>query len=152
MDLHGLSGLKACLSKAGLAEGTNSATIKIAAPNGAGIDYAINGILYHKADADNIAMTALTAQAADTVCMYAVQINSSGTVSLKKGDEVLTVDLGVNGSAQIPTLDASTCLIGAIKVATVAVTFTSGTTDLSASGITATYFDYATFPSRPVAS
>ena len=46
-----------CLSKAGLAEGTNAATIKTAAPNGAGIDYAIEGILYHKADGDNVAMT-----------------------------------------------------------------------------------------------
>lgn len=152
MDILTLAGITCCMSKAGLAEGTNSATIKIAAPNGAGIDYAIQGVLYHKADTDNIAMTALTAQAANTTCMYAVQIDTSGTVSLKKGDEVLTADLGVNGSAQIPMPDTGQCMIGAIKVATGAVTFTSGTTDLSAASITATYYDYAAPPSRPQAS
>ena len=38
-----------CLSKAGLVKGSTS-TISIAAPNGAGVDFAIGGLLYHKAD------------------------------------------------------------------------------------------------------
>lgn len=127
--------------KAGLAEGTNAATIKTNAPNGAGIDFAIKGIGYHKADTDNIAMTALALQAADTNCMYGVMIDSSGTVSLTKGNEVLTTKLGLSDSLQAPPITDNTCPIGFMKIATVAVTFTSGTTDLSASGVTATFYD-----------
>lgn len=147
-------GRTACLSSAGLAEGTNAATIKTAAPNGAGTDFAIDGIAYHKADTDNIAVTAHAAQAADTKCLYLVQIDSAGTVSTKKGDEVLTVDL-TNGKTALhwPTPDADKCAIGAYKVATVAVTFTNGTTDHSAAGVTVTYYNFgAGMPQAPLTS
>ena len=33
-----------CVTKAGLAEGTNTATLKMAAPNGLGVEYAIGGL------------------------------------------------------------------------------------------------------------
>ena len=143
-SLLNMAGQTACFAKAGLAEGTNAATIKTAAPNGAGTDYSIAGIGYHKADTDNIAVTAHAAQAADTKCLYLVQIDSAGTVSTKKGDEVLTTDLTAgNKVLHWPKPDDSKCPIGAYKVATVAVTYTNGTTDLSAAGITATYYDFA---------
>ena len=86
-------GVTAAFAKSGLAEGTNSGTIKIAAPNGAGVDFAIKGIAYHKADTDNIAVTAHAAQAVLTKCLYLVQIDKDGTVSTKKGNEELTADL-----------------------------------------------------------
>lgn len=138
------SGKTACYSSAGLAEGTNSATIKTAAPNGAGIDFAIDGLAYHKADTDNIAMTALAAQAALTKCLYLVQINSSGTVSLKKGTEVLTADLTAGTKVlHWPEPDDDNCPIGAVKVQCAnAATFTSGTTDLSATDVTATFYNF----------
>ena len=82
-----------CLSKAGLAEGTNANTIKTAAPNGAGVDYVINGVLYHLTDADNIAMTALAQQAELTTCIYLVCVNAAGDVSIVKGTEVTTADI-----------------------------------------------------------
>jgi len=144
----------ACFSRAGLAEGTNANTIQIAAPNGAGIDYSIDGIGYHKADTDNIAMTALAQQADLTTCLYLVQIDSGGTVSLVKGDEVLTADL-TNGKTALhwPRPDASKCPIGAIKVATSGTTFTSGTTDLGAAGITDSYYDFlGAMPVAPLTS
>lgn len=148
-------GATQCYSKAGLAEGTNAATIKINAPNGAGIDYAIDGTAYHKADTDNLAMTPLAQQAVSTKCLYLVQIDSGGTVSLKKGDEVATADLTA-GVAVLnwPLPDDDNCPIGAVKVATSAsATFTSGTTDLSAAGITATYYDFAGgMPAAPLTS
>lgn len=138
-------GATACFAKAGLAEGTNANTIKINAPNGAGIDYAINGIAYHKADTDNLAMTALSVQAVSTKCLYLVQIDSSGTVSMKKGTEVATADLTAGVAVlQWPVPDASKCPIGGVKIETDASnTFTSGTTDLSATGITDTWYDFA---------
>lgn len=137
-------GVTACHSKAGLAEGTNSATIKIVAPNGAGIDFSIAGIGYHKADTDDIAMTALAAQAALTTCLYLVQIDSDGAVSLKKGDEQLNASLSAGTVGLFwPSPDAGKCPIGGIKVKCAnAATFTSGTTDLGASDVTDTYYDF----------
>lgn len=140
-----------CLSKAGLAEGANDATIKQVAPNGAGIDYAIDGLQYHKADGDNIAITALAQQAALTTCLYGIQINAAGTYSMKKGDEVLTADLTAGTAVlEYPVPDANNCMVGYLKIATAAATtYTNGTTDMSAAGITATFYDCMLPPARP---
>jgi aminoglycoside phosphotransferase len=149
------AGFTACFSRAGLGEGTNAGTIVIAAPNGAGIDFAIHGIAYHKADTDNISVTAHSAQAVSTKCLYLVQINSAGTVSTKKGDEVATTDLTAGIKAlQWPKPDADCCPIGGYKVETDAsTTFTNGTTDLGAAGITDTYYNFAGgMPSKPLTS
>ncbi len=143
-----------CLSKAGLAEGTNVATFKTAAPNGAGIDYCIDGLLYHKADGDNIAMNALATQAALTTCLYLVQINSAGNFTLKKGDEVLNADLSAgNAVLHWPLPDASNAAVSYIKIALAnAATFTCGTTDLGAADVTDTYYDVFAPPVRPLTS
>lgn len=129
----------ACLSKAGLAEGLNPATIKTAAPNGAGTDFCIDGILYHKADTDNIAMTAAAQQAANTTAFYTVSINSSGTVKVTKGKD---------GKLSWPAVPADEAPLGGFKVVlSGGATFTSGTTDLSAAGVTATFTDFSVVPS-----
>lgn len=148
-------GATECFSRAGLAEGTNAGTILTAAPNGAGIDYAIDGLAYHKADTDNIALTAGAQQAVATKCLYLVQIDSAGTVSSKKGTEVLTADLTAGKTAlHWPEPDDGKCPIGAIKVETDgSTTFTAGTTDLGAAGITDTYYNFAGgMPSQPLTS
>ena len=143
-----------CWSKAGLAEGSNANTIKTAAPNGAGTDFSIDGILYHKADTDNIAMTALPVQAAVTKCLYCVQIDADGAVSLKKGTEVLTADLTAGKDVlHWPLPDAGKCALGFIKVETQSTaTFTSGTTDLGAANIVDTYYDTFAVPAAPLTS
>lgn len=148
------SGATGCMSKAGLAEGTNPATIRIAAPNGAGVDFAIDGLCYHRADADNIAVSAHNQQAVSTTCLYLVQVDGSGTVSTKKGEERLTASLGDNMSVQWPMPDADKCPMGAYKIATNDSTpFTNGTTDIGAAGITATFYDFAlAMPNAPVVS
>lgn len=124
-----------CLSTPGLAEGTNANTIKTTVL----ANYNIGGRLYSKAITDNIAMNALAQQAALKDCMYLVLIDSAGAVSLVKGAEV------ANGAgAYLPSNPSplTKAVIGAIKVATAAATtFTSGSTDLSAAGITATYYN-----------
>lgn len=150
MNLYALSGFIGCLSKAGLKEGSSSATIQIAAPNGAGIDYAINGKAYHKADTDNISVTAHTQQADDTTCLYLVEIDSDGTVSTQKGKEVTTTDLAQSDSLQWPTPDDDKCPIGGYKVTCDGSAFTNGTTDHSAANITVNYIDFAVgIPGRP---
>lgn len=148
-------GATECYSKAGLAEGTNANTIKTNAPNGAGTDYAINGFAYHKADTDNIAVTAHAQQAALTKCIYLVQINSAGTVSTKKGTEELTADLTAGKRVlHWPEPDADCCAIGAYKVALAnAATYTNGSTDHSATDVTVTYYDFAGgLPVEPLTS
>lgn len=150
-----MRGATACFSAAGLAEGTSAATLKIAAPNGAGIDYAIDGIAYHKADTDNIAMTSHPTQAVLTRCLYLVQIDAAGTVSTKKGEEVLAADLVAGRTVlQWPRPDPGKCPVGGLKVALASsATFTAGVTDFSASNVTVTAYDFAAgMPSAPLAA
>lgn len=153
-DLPTQRGATEAFSKAGLAEGTGAATILIGAPNGAGVDFAINGLCYHKADTDNIALTAAPLQADLTKCLYLIQIDSAGVVSSKKGVEVLTAELdGQRAVLHWPEPDANKCPLGAIKVQTSGATFTAGTTDLGAAGITDTYYDFVGgMPHAPLTS
>lgn len=117
---------------ANIAEGTNAATIKIQNA----IRYNLWGTYYDKAVTDSIAMTACAAQAAERYCFYLVSINAAGTVTVTKGTETTT------DTCVLPDTPANEKAIGAIKILTAAATtFTSGTTDLSAAGITDTYYD-----------
>jgi len=137
-------GIRCCYAPANIYEGSNAGTIKITDA----IVYTIGGLSYAKAATDNIAMTAAVAQAALTSCVYLVTINAAGTVATVKSNVVLTADL-VAGDAIIewPTPADGYAVIGAILVQTAAATtFTAGTTDLGASGITDKYVSLATLP------
>lgn len=154
-QLGGARGATECYSSAGLGEGTGANTILIAAPNGAGVDFAIDGLAYHKADTDNIAITAAAVQAVATKCIYLIQIDSAGTVSTVKGDAVLTADLTAGTKVlHWPLPAANRCPIGAVKVETNgSTTFTAATTDLGAAGVTDTYYNFAGgMPSAPLTS
>lgn len=118
------------LSSAGLAEGTNVATIKVVTA----FDYVCDGITYTKAITDNIAMTVCDEQAVSKACMYLVSINKTGTVQMTKGTEVATTIV-----PELPSCPSGFAPVASIKIVTDGVTtFTSGTTDLSAAGITKT--------------
>lgn len=147
-----IKGFTGTFGSAGLAEGTNANTFKIDTAE-AGVMYAINGLAYHKADTDNIAFTTHAAQAALTTCVYLVQIDSGGTISTKKGNEELNADLAAGKVAlHFPEPDADRCALGAIKVKCEnAATFTAGSTDLGASDVTDTYYNFALGgPARPL--
>jgi hypothetical protein len=160
MTLDSIFGLTACMAKAGLAEGTNAGTIKIVAPNGAGVDYAINGIAYHKADTDNLALASYdttddpvsTVPVSSTV-LFLVLLDASGNVKIRQGTDVLTASLTAGEvSLDLPSVPDGYCAIGAIKVVTSAsATFLAGTTDLGAAGITDTYYDLASPPASSLA-
>lgn len=143
-----------CLSKAGLAIGTNTTGLDIAAPNGAGVDYAIKGVLYHKADTTSISMTADDAQVADSTALYLACLSVAGTLTTVKSDDVLTADLAAGtDQLQFPAVDDDVCPIGYLRVACAGVTtFTAGTTVLSAAGITDTYVDLFAVPVGPLTS
>ncbi|MBZ0158400.1 MAG: hypothetical protein K8I29_19555 [Alphaproteobacteria bacterium] len=125
--------LNRCFGAAGLAEGTNAATIKTANA----VTYCINGKVYSKAGTDNIAITAAAAQSAETFCKYLVSINAGGTVTVTKGEEAAT-----SAAALLPELPADSAPLGYFEIETAAATtYTAGTTDNGAAGITDTYVD-----------
>lgn len=134
-----------CYTTGVLAEGTNAGTIKTTAT----LAFSIDGLMYSKAATDNIAMTAAAVQAALTDCAYLVCIDSGGTVSTVKGTAVAN-----GGTLVVPApVSAATCPFGYIKVALAnAATFTAGTTDLSASDVTATYFQLGVLPATTTGS
>lgn len=152
-----------CFSKAGLAEGTAAATIKIAAPNGAGVDYSIDGVMYHYADEVSLLLTANTVQALLTSCLYLLTLNSTSEAdgtsggTLVKGKEVLTADV-TSGKRSLewpqPSL-VTECPIGAFRVDVTTILFTSGTTDIATiTGGTGsvTYYDLFAIPDTPLTS
>jgi hypothetical protein len=147
-------GLTACLCKAGLALGDGAKTgTATAAPNGAGVDYCIKGIVYHLADAaDNIPLTAAPAQGLLTSCLYAICIDADGTRLSVQGNPVLTADM-VAGAAVLdwPLAPADYCVLGYVRVDTASTAnFTPGTTALDAANVTETYIDVFTPPIEPL--
>jgi len=122
-----------CLVTGDTIEGTNANTIQIQTE----IEYLIDNQIYTKAVTDNIAMTAAALQADSTYCMYLCSIDTSGSVTITKGTELGT------DTAVLPACPASECSFAAFKIATSGATFTSGTTDLGAGGITDTFYDLA---------
>ena len=147
-DILANSGFTGCTTKAGLGIAGTADRVKITAPNGAGIDYAIHGIAYHAADADNIDVPVPVntdisgVQAVDTWCLYTLQLDSSGTMTAVKGPDVLTTDMTAGRGITWPSPTADRCPIGGVKIVTVAVTFTLATTNFSASGVTETWYDF----------
>jgi len=151
------NGFTGMLSKAGLQIGDGAKTgFGTAAPNGAGLEFGIDGLAYHKAEAaTDVPLTAAAVQGLLSTCLYLVCINSSGTYSTVKGTEQLTADL-TNGTKVLdwPTVPAGLCPVGAVKVVTAgSATFTAGTTELDAASVTSTYYDFAAgMPTAPLAS
>ena len=141
-----------CLSKAGLISA--DAAMDIVAPNGAGVDFAINGVLYHAADQTDTAITAATAQAALTTCIYLITLTTAGVMASVKGTEVLTADIASGKSVLTWPMPAEdTCPIAAFKVVcATGYTFTAGTTQVDATGITTTFCDLMFIPDQPVTS
>jgi hypothetical protein len=143
-----------CLSKAGLKLGDGAKTgVAIAADNGAGIDFVIDGIFYHKADSNtNLPLTAAAAQALLTTCLYLIQVDANLAVTSVKGREVLNAKLA-DGSDVLewPKPAAGKCPIGAVKiVCTSTATFTAGTTALDAANVAETYYDLMAVPANPL--
>lgn len=143
--LHG----NACLGKVILAEGTNANTFKTTTNT---VFFAVKGAIYTKAPADNLTFSSgHTAVGPSKTCIFAVCFNAAGTVSTVQGEILTTADI-VAGTVDPPAVtDDSLCVVGYIKVATDgSTTFTPGSTDLGASGVTDTYYDVMIPPLRGV--
>ena len=127
------------LTAAGVAEGTNANTFKTTNT----LTYTSNGVFKSKAATDNLTFTAGTALGNSQACLFGVWITSGGTISTTQGPIVAAGD-----PCPVPSqTTAGTTLVGLIKVTTSsAATFTPGSTDLSASGVTGAYFDCMDMP------
>lgn len=160
-------GLTIALNSGALAEGTNANTIQIAAA----INYTIDSRFYSKAITDNIAISysgpsvyqaaaggvqavngGFTGGVNGSTRLYGIFLNASGTVSILPGPIVDTAELAAGRVAlQFPDAPAGLCGIGALRIAVTAGTaFTPGGTDLSASGVTATFYNLADMPANPL--
>lgn len=137
-----------CFTSAALAEGTGANTIKTTVA----LTYTIDGVFYSKAITDNIAMTALPIQAVATTAYYGIWINTAGTVTMTKLSEWLTTDIAAGNKVLQGTLPVKgLCLFGIMKVVTNgSTTYTNGSVDLSAAGVTATFQNYSAPPAAPL--
>ncbi len=155
------------LNSGGLAEGTNANTIQIATA----INYVIDGQFYNKAITDNIAISysgptvyqaaaggvggmngGFTGGVNGSTRLYLICLSTAGAVSIVPGPIVDSVELAAGRVAlQYPDAPIGVCPIGALRVALTANTaFTPGATDLSASGVTDTFYNLATVPANPL--
>lgn len=138
-NLEGANGGYLSLTAAGLAEGTNANTFKTTNT----LAYTADGVFKSKNATDNIAFSSgATVVPASSACLFAVWINAAGTVSTTQGPIVASTD-----ECPVPTTVSGVTLVGLIKVVTDgSTTFTAGSTDLGASGITDTYYDCSVMP------
>lgn len=129
----------ASLTAAGLAEGTDANTFKTVNT----LAFTNNGVFKSKAATDNLTFSTGTALANSQACLFAVWINASGTVTTTQGPIVASGD-----PCPVPTqATANVTLVGLIKVTTSSsATFTPGSTDLSATGITDVFYDCMVMP------
>lgn len=141
-----------CMSKAGLAIGTTPEELAFSAPNGAGVDYCINGYSHYLISDVTVAMSAMAVQADETSCLYLVLLDSSHNLTTVKGKERLTADITSNKYVlEWPQPTEDTCPIGAFRVDNDGQTYTGATTALTPSGtITVTYYDFFAVPSAPL--
>lgn len=160
-------GLTVNLAAAGLAEGTNANTIQTAN----NITYTIDGKFYAKSATDNIAISysgpsvyqaaaggvqavngSFTGAVGGSTRLYLIALDASGAASIVPGAIVNTAELTAGRVAlQFPDAPKGVCPIGALRVAlTAGTTFAPGSTDLSASGVTATFIDLADVPASPL--
>lgn len=112
------------------------------------ISYCVDGQIYELAPTDNITFTDVTVQPVSTTAFYAVAVDAAGTPVIYNGTPVLTAKITAGtDKAQFPEVPLTHTVIGGVKVVTDSThTFTPGTTELSAAGITDTYFNFSCIP------
>lgn len=161
------SGLTMALNSGALAEGTAANTIGIAVA----INYVIDGRFYSKAITDDIAISysgpavyqaaaggvqnvngSFTGGVNGSTRIYGIYLNTAGAVSILPGPIVDSAELAAGRVAlNWPDVPVGVCPIGGLRIAlTAGTTFTPGSTDLSAAGVTDTFYNLADMPANPL--
>ena len=134
-----IDSLNTCaLGSAGLAAGSTS-TLSTAVA----FHYKINGQVYYKAAATNVAPTALAAQANGTTAYYLVCVNAAGTTTLVAPPAARTGSPATT-NLLLGALPAGFAPIGIAKVVATAA-FTWGTTSL---GTQVTFANICNYPAN----
>lgn len=155
------------MNSGALAEGTDANTIQIAAA----VNYLIDGRFYSKAITNNVAISysgptvyqaaaggiqavngGFTGGVNGSTRIYGIFLDAAGAVSILPGPIVDNVELAAGRIAlHWPDAPAGVCPIGGLRIAlTAGTTFTPGGTDLSASGVTDTFYNLAGMPANPL--
>lgn len=100
-----------------------------------GANYFIKDQIFYKAATDNIVVSALAAQPDATTRYYLIQIDATGAVSVLAGN-----------ARRVPTPSTGNAALAVMKVVTNGATFTPGTTDLNAAGVTTTFANLYRWP------
>jgi hypothetical protein len=161
------AGFTAGLSSGGWAEGTNANTIQ----NASTVTFVIDGRFYSKSATDNIAISysgptvyqaaaggiqavngGFTGGVNGSTRNYLICLDTSGAVSIVPGPIVDSAELAAGRVAlMFPDSPNGVCPVAALRIAlTAGTTFTPGSTDLSASGVTDTFYNLATVPANPL--
>ena len=160
-------GFTAALASGALAAGTTTGTIKTTVA----VPYALDGRFYSKAITDNIAISysgptvyqavAGGVQAVNgnfsggvngSTRIYGLFLDASGNVSVLPGKIVDSAELAAGRAAlEYPDAPVGVCPFGALRVAlTAGTSFVLGTTGLSATGVTSTFYNLADTPANPL--
>jgi len=148
---NGIRGGTCCLGNPALAV---DASAKADAETYADFPYAINGLVYTFSSGDGDVQLDDNTVTAGYTALFLVCVDSSGTVTVVKGDEVDNDDITAgNAVLEWPEPTEDTCPIGALKIKNASSSvFTGGTTAQDASGITTTYYNFFTIPEAPLTS
>lgn len=163
-NLQGANGLSIAFNSGALARATTASLVK----STVAIAYCLAGkFVTSKAITDNIPFTIepnsgivptapnsfKTLQAGES-CAFGVLLDSAGTVTFIQGDVVPNGQLCPvpNAPAGLTSTAGAGAkvLVGALKVANTTNPFIPGTTLLSATGVTDTYFNFASHPGTPI--
>lgn len=122
------------LNDKNVAEGSNNATIK----TGVTGNVVIGGVFYAVNATDNVAMTAAATQnyTTEVTCNYLITVDSGADFTVTKGS-----------GTTLPAVPSGEVAISYFQVALSAGgSFISGTTDLSATSVNATFYDIMAVP------
>ena len=151
MNLKEPVGLCIAMSSGGLDIGTSLFTFLTAND----VVYIIDGRIYTFAATDELEFSAgHTDLAEGEVCVFGLFLDTSGNVSSVQSNIVAAADLA-GGIVWIrpPTWIRNKVMFGMIRVETDhSTTFTPGTTELDAAGLTVTYINCASHQSRNIVS
>lgn len=136
----------------GLAEGTGAGTFQ----NAAAITFLNKGQFFLKAITDNVAFVAATGADAFvtqpdlSTCFYLILLDKSGNFRVVQGrDSTKSRAKGKPAPGEIPFVPSNDyTVVGVLKIVTNGGTFLPGTTDLSAAGVTDTWYDVACVPAN----
>lgn len=136
-NIEQLSGGNVSLSSGAIAITTAKAKFKTTAT----ITFLIDGVFKSKSAADNLVFSSgHTALAAGQSCVFGLWLDASGNVTTTQGAIVAAGD-----PCPVPAPNNNKALFGLIKISST-VTFTPNTTELDASGVTATYINAGILP------